>query len=452
LYVQVGKHLVGVLSHDPESNRFAFDYADSWLGPLSFALGPTLPLRGGDDSPDSMSSRVRLFFENLLPEGQALEDVARAQGISKKSLPGLLAVLGRETAGALRITTAAPGDAQAADAVAVDSERLREVTREELSTRLRARPEIPFSVWDGRVRLSIAGHQDKLAVMQVDGRWFLVDDPLLASTHILKPPPPRATLYSLPYNEFTCMRLAALVGLPCAAVELVHTPEPVLVVERFDRRRIGAAVERLHIIDGCQALGLPVEHKYERPYGHSKDVAHQRVGASLDRFFDLVDGFNQPAAAKLTLLRWAIFQILVGNFDAHAKNLSFHCDAFGMSLAPAYDIVCTLVYGEAFDQTLSMGIGDAFDPADLGAFDWAFFAHRCGLERGLVPRELGSMTARVAKHLPEAIASARAAGAPESLLGALRDAIAGQCAKQALIAPMVAQVDPSILDPDPPHP
>ena len=45
LNVFVEQTLVGVLEHEPQTNRFAFTYAPSWLGsPDRFALCPTLPL------------------------------------------------------------------------------------------------------------------------------------------------------------------------------------------------------------------------------------------------------------------------------------------------------------------------------------------------------------------------------------------------------------------------
>ena len=79
---------------------------------------------------------------------------------------------------------------------------------EEFSARIRARPDHPFSVWDGKVRLSIAGYQDKIAVYEEAGQWFLVEGTLLASTHILKPEPVARALAGLTGNEYFCMRLA----------------------------------------------------------------------------------------------------------------------------------------------------------------------------------------------------------------------------------------------------
>jgi serine/threonine-protein kinase HipA len=76
----------------------------------------------------------------------------------------------------------------------------------------------------------------------------------------------------------------------------------------------GQSIQRLHCIDGCQALGLGVSMKYERPYGDTRDVQHIRDGASLPKLFTLIDAASpNPAADGLALLRWIIFQILIGN-------------------------------------------------------------------------------------------------------------------------------------------
>ncbi|NVZ08242.1 HipA N-terminal domain-containing protein [Allochromatium humboldtianum] len=133
----------------------------------------------------------------MLPEGQALEEAARANRVSKGNLVGLLIALGRETAGALRLVLP--------DSPGRDQAHKRLLTPDELAHRLRQRPHVPFTVWDGKVRLSIAGFQDKLAVLVEGEDWYLVEGPDLASTHILKPDPVDPRLAGLTSNEFFCI-------------------------------------------------------------------------------------------------------------------------------------------------------------------------------------------------------------------------------------------------------
>lgn len=129
-----------------------------------------------------------------------------------------------------------------------------------------------------------------------------------------------------------------------------------------------------------QALGLSSALKYERPYGDTRDVREVRDGASLPMLFELLERSPRPVAERLALLRWTIFQVLIGNTDAHAKNLSFHVGHEGLSLAPAYDLVWAIAFdGDTVLDNYAMAIGDAFHAAELSPFEWANFAHACGL-------------------------------------------------------------------------
>jgi len=308
---------LGALSYDSASQLWSFHYAAEWLARDDhFPLSPALPLEhDAAQTAQQHSNAVRIFFENLLPEGQALEQASVAFKISKANSFGLLRALGRETSGALEILS---DDAAAAPA------RVRQVTREDISSRIRSRPNLPFTVWDGRVRLSIAGFQDKLAVLEEENKWYLVDGRSLASTHLLKPEPLHKALAGMTTNERLCMALAGAIGISTAATRLEHVPEPLLVIERFDRVRGPQGVARLHCIDGCQGLGLPVGMKYERPFGSGRDVRDIRDGASLPRLFALLaQHATTPVKERLALLRWAILQVLIGNVDGHAKNLTF---------------------------------------------------------------------------------------------------------------------------------
>jgi serine/threonine-protein kinase HipA len=180
--------------------------------------------------------------------------------------------------------------------------------------------------------MSVAGLQDKLLVY-IDrsfadgGRIFLVDGQRLASTHILKPDTGNPQTPHLAVNEHFCMSLARRMGLPAAEVALLRTPRPVLVVRRFDREVVDvggqARVHRHHMIDACQACDVPVAYKYERNLGNAEAVRHIRDGVSFERLFGCADVAANKAAARLTMLRWTLFQFLIGNSDAHGKNFSF---------------------------------------------------------------------------------------------------------------------------------
>ena len=133
LSVLMNGHIAGTLSYTPAAHLYAFRYSAEWLSRKDrYALSPTLPLVEVEQgSRESHSAAVRQFFENLLPEGQALDVAASTYRLSKGNLMGLLAALGGETAGALQLRL--PGAATPSEA-----ETFRWLSHEELSERIEA--------------------------------------------------------------------------------------------------------------------------------------------------------------------------------------------------------------------------------------------------------------------------------------------------------------------------
>jgi serine/threonine-protein kinase HipA len=342
----------------------------------------------------------------------------------------------------LRITAA---DSPSAARPAARGDGLRLVTADQLSERIRERAQRPFSVWDGKVRLSIAGDQDKIAVYFRDGEAYLADDGhALASTIIVKPQPVNPRMASLPANEHTCMRLAAAVGLPAADTHLAHVPQPVLLVRRFDRVEDAQGVRRLHVIDGCQALGVSAAMKYERAYGDGQDVRHLRDGVCLPRLFGLLALSPQPARDRQVLLDWAIFQVLIANTGAHGKNISFFCDVQGLRVAPAYDLVCGPALGNPdLSGAYALAIGDAFGEDELSAREWARFAVQCGLPIPLVARRLELLARRTLDALDAVVRQVRQEGVPPEVADSIADTVRRMAEGQLGLAPKVRMLKPS---------
>lgn len=312
--------------------------------------------------------------------------------LSKANLFGLLRWLGQESTGALSLLPDGKTPAQVADVQ-------REITYAELSERIHDRTNRSFNIWDGRMRMSIAGYQDKLAVYIDEAQRLYLVEGRLASTHILKPEPLNPKLPRLVANEHFCLRLAERLGLQVATVDILRVPEPVLVVKRFDRRKEDHHVERLHAIDSCQVLDLGVSHKYERNFGHGRDVANIRDGVSFEKLFAIAPKTQAEAATRMELIRWSLLQYLIGNSDAHGKNLSFLVEPGGLCLAPAYDLVAVCIYPD-IEHELAMAIGDEFDITKIRAFDWADFARRCNVERRLLAREMNRIVKALRARLP----------------------------------------------------
>lgn len=173
-------------------------------------------------------------------------------------------------------------------------------------------------------------------------------------------------------NEFLTMTLAREMGYNTAQVNMLHVgPYRTLEVIRFDRQMIGdneriVKVARQHMIDACQALGLTSTKKYERHFGDGKDVVHIREGVSLAKLFSLTAFAKDPVAMKDELLNWLLFNLLVGNTDAHGKNFSFFVDQAGLTPTPWYDLL-SIIQIPTVNHSLAMSIGDKFEYDNIHA-------------------------------------------------------------------------------------
>jgi serine/threonine-protein kinase HipA len=231
---------------------------------------------------------------------------------------------------------------------------------------------------------------------------------------------------------------------PAADVDLLHIPHPVLVVRRFDRvvHRQGndVHVERLHLVDACQACDVPVSFKYERNLGSGPDVRHIRDGVGFARLFGLADLTANKAAAKLAMLRWALFQYLLGNSDAHGKNFSFFVGPGGaLAPTPWYDLVSVVQYAH-FDVELAMAYGDAFTLDEVTPFALADFASRCGIDRKLLKREAQRLAKLAA---PAAAALARGPAyvdGERAFVARIADFVGAQAGRLASLASEAATI------------
>jgi serine/threonine-protein kinase HipA len=395
---------VSIILYEPTLDRWSLSYELAWTRlPDAFPLSPALPFTEPDTG--YAPGAVKRFIENLLPEGRALDISATTYNLSKSNIFGLIYALGVETAGAFRFWPANTEFPDSRPKVAA-----RELPLAELDSRLAQREKIPFVIWDGKPRMSVAGYQDKLLVyldapLAAGGRMFLAEPPL-ASTHILKPQPLGADMPHLVINEHFCMTLAHRMGLPVAEVSILRTPQPVLVVTRFDRvvqtGPAGVTVRRVHVIDACQASDMPVSFKYERNIGNGEMVTHIRDGVSFEVLFSRVEQTINKAAARLNLLRWALFQFLIGNSDAHGKNFSFYVQSQGLVPAPWYDLVSVVQY-PSVNHELAMAFGDVFVLDEVKSFALADFAQRCDVNRSVLAREAKRLAKLVHEHA-EAVA------------------------------------------------
>jgi serine/threonine-protein kinase HipA len=279
---------------------------------------------------------TRAFLDGLLPEGEPRTVIAIDVGVDRDDTFGLIRELGRDCAGAVVIQPA--DDPAPAPASVLSAEGLDEVALEELVANLRS---APLGV-SGRVRVSLAGIQEKLLLTRGrDGRWGRPVDGT-PSTHILKPE--IAAYPDTVQNEAFCMRFARHLDVPTAPVETtVFGKRPLIIVERYDRVvHDDGAVERIHQEDFCQAIAVPPQRKYQ-----------EDGGPSLRRIAEILQAAVSVGSLE-RLLQAVTINVLVANGDAHGKNFSLLHDPGGaLRFAPLYDVICTLVYG---DDDLAMYI------------------------------------------------------------------------------------------------
>ncbi len=142
-----------------------------------------------------------------------------------------------------------------------------------------------------------------------------------------------------------------------------------------------------------------------------------RTGASLPMLFELLQQAAKPAMERLTLLRRVVFQVLIGNPDAHAKNLTFMMGPAGLTLAPAYDLVCGLLCADGhLEDAYAMAIGDAFAPAQLSAYEWAQFAVATQLPPRLVRKVIDEVSQATVNALDRVSVETRAEGAQAAVV------------------------------------
>lgn len=369
--------LVGKLAFIEADQTFGFVYDEGWKQ-KGFAISPHIPF-----DKTANSGTIKKFLDNLLPEGKGLEVFSLFFQITKHNTMAITREIGNETSGALSFFDRELSSVETTT---------RPILREELTARIRVEDPIQLIIWDGRPRLSVAGVQDKLPIIYDDGAYSFGEGKL-ASTHILKFETNRQR--HLVLNEYICMTLAKHIGLDVADVAIERfEKKPALLVTRFDRKRVSEnEIERLHVIDGCQALDLAPTHKYERNYGSGRDVRHIREGVSLKKLYDFSTICDNPIKTRLGILQWNLYNLLISNADAHGKNISFFASRKGYMLAPAYDLVCIAMYPE-FEQELSMAYGDEFS-LDIRAYQIAEMCEVCDLSRRLVAKELKTMSTKL---------------------------------------------------------
>lgn len=373
----------------------SFSYSDPWLqARAAFALSVTMP-RGKVAYPPKTFTP---WLANLLPEGQQMERLASLLRCSQADSLGILERIGGDTAGALSFGV--PADPSQWAYVPLTKFYETSDQRDAMELHLKDIARRPFLAGEQGVRLSLAGFQEKSALTVLDQN----DSPVLRlpqggdrlaiplhgapSTLIVKPDNPR--LPGITENEVWCQRMARAMGIEAAQATVLRSSERIATaVLRYDRHLSqDNELQRLHQEDFAQANGLFPSQKYER--GDARGLGLKGLMATATHL---------DATGARALLDHLVFNILVANSDAHAKNYSLlMAVAERPSLAPLYDVQSVLPWPDEITQDLALDIaGETLTSQAIEGRHWDAMAAECGLRPAEVRGRVIELAERLVK-------------------------------------------------------
>lgn len=371
-------HIIGKDSYDAR-----FVYSDEYLDdPNNRAISISLPL----EEKTFDSQRTRNFFEGLLPEGFTRKCVAEWLRKEENDYVSILAGLGKECLGALKIIDESD-DVLEAEYRMLSGREVYELASEGAT-------ESAELVTKSHLSLTGASGKVGLYYNTEDNEWYL---PIgeAPSTHIVKQSHVR--LKKIVANEQLCLLTAKNLGIDIPESFIITTEsddeEAVLFATRRYDRKFGDSNKnldglpisfRLHQEDFAQALGISASDKYE------KDNA-----GYLAKLFNLIRTYSSdPMTDSLKLWDICIFNYLIGNTDNHIKNLSllYSENLRSVRLAPAYDIVSTVVYKSSTEE-MAMSIGGSYLIGEISRESFKQEASKVGLGVKLAMKHFDDMVA-----------------------------------------------------------
>ncbi|MGE5282711.1 MAG: type II toxin-antitoxin system HipA family toxin, partial [Chloroflexota bacterium] len=398
--------LAGRLERLPQA-RLRFTYDPAWVQSAGAPLSLGLPVR--EDGYDDFECAP--FFAGLLPEGEFLKAIARAFGVSAGNAFSVLAEIGGECAGAVSLVS--PGETPPFAAPTSPS-WLAEAELGELLAELPKRPLlIGLDDEDEGIRLSLAGARDKLPVIARDSQLGITRGHP-PSTHIVKAP--IVDVEGMVVNEAFCMTFASELGLDAAeALPIRVGDHEALLVTRYDRVRDGESVHRIHQEDLCQALSCMPGQKYESEGGPGVAPC-----AELLRVHS-----TAPAVDLLAFFDALIFNLLIGNADAHSKNYSLMLEGDrAPRLAPLYDLLSTRVYGRRFGRKMAMKYGGEYRFDKIRGRHLDRLAGEVGIAPGLARQRAETLASRIRESCEAARERLPEGWRDAPILAAIEDVIA----------------------------
>jgi serine/threonine-protein kinase HipA len=329
LNVLMNGQLVGYLRKLP-SGAMTFQYAEAWLKaagarPVSLSLPLKYTAYEGD--------LVYNFFDNLLPDNERIRARIQARFKISSSQPfDLLAAIGADCVGAIQLCQAEMLPNR------IDTTTAQPLTSGEIAKLLRGYREVPLGMIEESddFRISIAGAQEKTALLWYQGQWCRPTG-ATPTSHIFKLPigaiaHSNIDLSNSCENEWLCLEIAKAFGFTTANAQIQQFEDvKVLVVDRFDRRwsKDEKWLMRLPQEDMCQALGVSPNLKYQSD-----------GGPSMAEIMRLLLGARNSEADRETFFRTQVLFWLLAAIDGHGKNFSIYIEPGGSyCLTPMYDVI-----------------------------------------------------------------------------------------------------------------
>jgi serine/threonine-protein kinase HipA len=310
----------------------SFQYDPAWVADASGrVLSLSLPF-----VPGNLPHRgdvVGNFFDNLLPDSDGIRRRLRSKfATGSTGAFDLLAAIGQDCVGAVQLL---PEGEVPKGVHKIDAEPLTEEAVERAIDAAISGTRVLGNNDDEDFRISIAGAQEKTALLFHRGRWCIPRG-ATPTTHMMKLPLGlignlRADMKDSIENEWLSLRLMHAFGLDVPQVEIAQFgSRKVLVVPRFDRAlQSDGWIARLPQEDFCQALGLPSSLKYESD-----------GGPGMREILRVLDHSSRATADKTAFVRAQIAFWMLAATDGHAKNFSlFHERGGTYRLTPFYDVL-----------------------------------------------------------------------------------------------------------------
>lgn len=377
LNVYFGKTLAGHLFSTADRG-IVFSYTQSYVENKFPALSVSLPLQLKDFS----QKECLPFFSGVLPEGDVKRRISDFLHVSESSTLKLLQELGGECAGMISVL---PEDSEPIleDTYELGPGNYKKISEDTLVDYIKNIDTRPLLKADEDLRLSLAGAQEKLSLAYFDNRFYLPQNGA-PSTHIIKPTG-KGELGSLAANEYICMKLAKHAGLNVPEVELrSFADESYLMVDRYDRKFLDCSVVRMHQEDMCQALGILSDHKYQNDGGPG----------ILDVYRLICQTTSMPLLESRAFVQYVLYNLIIGNCDAHGKNYSLLYEGTLVKLAPAYDVVCTLIYPN-LTRKMSMKIGSHYEIEKIRKGDLESLCTELNIKSSVILKQYAALRDKV---------------------------------------------------------